>query len=498
MTLHTLIASLEPLCITGTTHKDLSALTEDSRQVITNACYIALEGTHIDGHDFIAQAIEKGASVIIAQNPAPQNLSPEITWVQFKDTNKALPVLARTWYHNPSTKLKVVGVTGTNGKTTTTYVIHALMERVWHRAGLIGTIEFNDGLRTEPATHTTPGSLKVNELLEKMVKNDCRGVAMEVSSHALSQNRIDDIAFDVALFTNFTQDHLDYHKTMEEYFLAKKSFFERLVELKKNHITKKPVAIFNVDSQTGFALSEEFCSKLNVITYGLSAKAQMRAIPRIMTLVGSEFEVHYKNKAYRVKTPLVGQFNLLNALAGLATAVALGIPLREAVAALAELPQVPGRLELLRSPHNIHGFVDYAHTPDALENVCKTLKELHSSGRLIVVFGCGGDRDAQKRPLMGEMVEKYADIAIVTSDNPRSENPEAIIKDILPGLREGMYRITPDRKEAIRFAVEIAKPGDCILVAGKGHEDYQELATGKIPFNDKVALRMCLENWGNA
>lgn len=476
----------------------LSSLVDDSRKVMEGSVYVAVSGTHQDGHAYIDAALASGAVVIVAEKNAPAYWdATEKTWVKVSSTSDILPRLASTWYHCPAMDMKLVGITGTNGKTTTAYIVHSLFKQVWHRAGLIGTVVFDNGCESFPATHTTPGTLELNALLAQMARNDCRGVAMEVSSHALTQNRVDGIPFDVALFTNLSQDHLDYHKTMEAYYAAKKSFFERLVEMGDSKFCgKKPIAVINVDDAAGQRLATEFEGKVKMLTYGLSNKGDVRAIPRILSSLGTQFELQYKNKSYLVKTPLVGKFNLYNALGALTAALAVGVPTREAVKAMSELPQVPGRLELLRSKNNIQGFVDYAHTPDALENVCKVLKGL-TSGRLIVVFGCGGDRDTTKRPLMGEAVARYADMVLVTSDNPRSEDPEKIIEQIIPGLREGTYRVAVDRKEAIRVAVELAVPGDVVLVAGKGHEDYQELATGKVPFNDKLALRMSLENWGN-
>ncbi len=497
MLLRELINTLTPVNTGGSLDTDLSALTDDSRDVEAGGCYVAAKGTKNDGHAYISQALAAGAATIIAETPATEEaLSEGVAWVQLAHTDKALPRLASAWYHAPALDMKVVAVTGTNGKTTTTYLLHSIFKQVWHRAGLIGTIVFNNGLESAPSTHTTPGCVELQALLSEMALNDCRAVAMETSSHALSQNRAECIPLDVGVFTNLTQDHLDYHGTMEAYYEAKKHLFDLVAETAaQKSLGKKPCAVINIDDKTGERLAAAFIGKIPVRTFGFSARAEFRALPRIISGKGSEFELQYKGKSYMVKTPLVGRFNIYNALAALAGAVCAGVPVREAVKALSQAPQVPGRLELVGVKSNIQGFVDYAHTPDALTNVCRTLKEL-CKGRLITVFGCGGDRDRGKRPLMGKAAAELSELCIITSDNPRSEDPDAIIRDITPGLREGRYKIVPDRKMAIRVAVELAQPGDFILVAGKGHEDYQEFATGKVPFDDKVTLRMCLENWG--
>lgn len=497
MLLRELIHTLSPVKTWGNLDIYLSSLVDDSRKVAEGACYVAVKGTCCDGHAFIPQAIAGGATAIIAETAPDAGLEEKsITWIQLKDTAKALPLLASTWYRNPSQDMKMVGVTGTNGKTTTTYLLHSLFKQVWYRGGLIGTVVVNDGLESFPATHTTPGTLELQSLLAQMAHNDCRAVAMEVSSHALSQNRVDNVPFDVTIFTNLTQDHLDYHGNMEAYFNAKKRLFDMQMEAFKNKsLGKKPIAVINADDPAGERLISLFQGKLSIRSYGFSTKSDYRAVLKKMTPKGSEFELKIKERSYMVKTPMAGRFNVYNALAALVGALAAGISVRDAIKALSNTPQVPGRLELVGGKNNIHGFVDYAHTPDALANVCRTLKGF-SSGRLITVFGCGGDRDKTKRPLMGKAAAELSDLCIITSDNPRTESPESIIRDILPGLPEGRYKIIADRKEAIRVAVELAASGDCVLVAGKGHEDYQEFATGKVPFNDKVTLRMCLENWG--
>lgn len=498
MFLRELINQSSPQKTWGNLDIDLSSLTDDSRKVNEGSCYIAIKGVHADGHHYINQAIEAKAAAIIAETaPSDDLLEKGISWVQVEDTRRVLPLLAATWYRFPANDMKMLAVTGTNGKTTTAYLIHSIFEQIQFRAGLIGTIVFNNGLESRPATHTTPGALELQELLSEMAMNDCRAVAMEASSHALTQNRVECIPFDVGVFTNLSQDHLDYHGDMETYFQAKKHLFDLLEETAKNKsFGKKPCAVINIDDKAGERLASLLNGKVNIRTYGFSAKADYRAVVRVVNGRGSEFELHSRDKSYMVKIPLIGRFNIYNALAALVASCAAGISIRNAIKALATAPQVPGRTELVGIKNNIQGFVDFAHTPDALTNVCRTLKEL-CKGKLITVFGCGGDRDKGKRPLMGNAASEFSDYCIVTSDNPRSEDPESIINDILPGMEGSKYRSITDRKEAIRVAVELATPGDFVLVAGKGHEDYQEFAEGKVPFNDKITLRMCLENWGN-
>lgn len=498
MKLRQLLQSQKAEFITGSLDDEPTSLVSDSRLVEEGACYVAVRGLHADGHDYIPAALSKGARCIIAERVPEDGESTEtVTWIKLANTYNALPALAREWYRHPDRDIKIVGVTGTNGKTTTTFILQSIFKQVWHKAGLIGTVLFDDGEQKYTATHTTPDTLTLQALMAQMTLNDCRGVAMEISSHSLTQNRVAGVEFDVAIFTNLTQDHLDYHGDMDSYFMAKRRLFEMLVEQTENPLSskKKPVAVINLDSPAGETLVADFAKKLNVKTYGFSPDADFRISLRYTQIKGSEFELHYNGKVFLIKIPLIGRFNVYNAVAALAGAVSAGVPLRDAVKALSSLPQVPGRLEYVGVKDGIMGFVDYAHTPDALANVCKTLKE-GTEGRLITIFGCGGDRDRKKRPLMGEAASKNSDLCIVTSDNPRSEDPQSIIDEIIPGVTYCTYRAIPDRKEAVRVACDLARPKDVILLAGKGHEDYQEIAGEKIPFDDKSVLRMAIQNIG--
>lgn len=471
--------------ITGKLNKPLTLLTDDSRCVIPGSCYIAVKGTRFDGHTAIAGAIEAGAVAIVAETPCTEQAEKAgVCWVQVDDTHAADGILMSAWHGFPCRDLVTLGVTGTNGKTTISYLTNAIFRTVWHKAGLIGTILYDDGSRRVPSHNTTPGCAELQGMLADMVKNGCRAVAMEVSSHALHQHRTTGTEFRVGIFTNLTQDHLDYHGTMEEYYEAKKLLFTRMAANKD----VKGVAVINADDEYGRRLAEELRPIMKVRTFGTAKDADFRAEPKIVSFKGSQYELVYNNKSYLVRTPLIGEFNVSNSLAALAGAVAAGVNIRDAISALAQSPQVPGRMELVSSVNNVQCFVDYAHTPDAVENVCRTMKQLCRQGRVFTIFGCGGDRDRTKRPLMGEAAARYSDVCIVTSDNPRSENPETIIDEIMPGIpKEKQHRIT-DREEAIRAALKLARPGDCILIAGKGHENYQIFADETITFSDSAVV----------
>lgn len=471
--------------ISGKLSKPLSLLTDDSRRVIPGCCYVAVKGTQFDGHTAISGAIEAGAVAIVAETPCTEQATKTgVCWVQVKDTHEANGLLMSAWNGFPSQQLVTLGVTGTNGKTTISFLTNAIFRATWQRAGLIGTILYDDGARRSPSHNTTPGCAELQAMLSDMVKNGCRAAAMEVSSHALHQHRTTGTDFRVGIFTNLTQDHLDYHGTMEEYYQSKKLLFTRMAANK----AVKSTAVINVDDEYGRRLAEELRPIMKVRTFGLAKDADFRAEPKIISLKGSQYELVYNNKSYLVRTPLIGEFNVSNSLAALAGAVAAGVNIRDAITCLAQSPQVPGRMELVSSVNNVQCFVDYAHTPDAVENVCRTMKQLCRQGRVFTIFGCGGDRDRTKRPLMGEAAARYSDVCIVTSDNPRTENPETIIDEIMPGIpKEKQHRIT-DREEAIRAALKLARPGDCILIAGKGHENYQIFADETITFSDSAVV----------
>ncbi|MDP3850002.1 MAG: UDP-N-acetylmuramoyl-L-alanyl-D-glutamate--2,6-diaminopimelate ligase [Luteolibacter sp.] len=481
MILRELISCLSRLTASGPLDAEIHALTASSREVAPGVLFAAIRGTSIDGHRFISDALAAGAAAILAETAPPVDLDPAIAWLHVPDSRAALSELSSTIEDHPWKDLAIAGVTGTNGKTTTAFLIHHIMKTAWHRAGLLGTILVDDGEATETAKHTTPGSIELSALLGRMRDHGCRGVAMEVSSHGIHQKRISAIGFDACVFTNLTQDHLDYHGTLEAYYQAKADWFQALATDPRG---KKPVAVINTDDAHGSDLAASLDGKMPVIRFGFNVHCDFRANNFRQSPRGMEFELAAKGKTFLVRAPLIGRFNVYNLLAAIAAANACGIRPREAVAAAANAPQVPGRMENVGNAGGATVFVDYAHTPDALENACRTLKELDPR-RLITVFGCGGDRDTGKRPLMGAAAARLSDACVVTSDNPRSEDPLAIIREIEAGMGNKGHLSIPDRSEAISHAIRNSLSGDIILIAGKGHESTQQFADHTIDFDDR-------------
>jgi UDP-N-acetylmuramoyl-L-alanyl-D-glutamate--2,6-diaminopimelate ligase len=487
MQLKILAESIPVREVFGSLDREVDGIFYDSRRVQKNGLYVAVRGAHFDGHKFTEQAIERGASAIVVERPESHSRA---TSLVVADSRVALADLAFTFYQKPALRLKMAGVTGTNGKTTTTFLIKHICENAGLRCGLIGTVRYEIGERVLPATRTTPESLDLQELLAQMTGAGCKAAVMEVSSHALAQERTRGMEWDVAVFTNLTQDHLDFHQTMANYFEAKARLFTGLT----NQPNKKEAkAVINLDDPHGEKLVARLGRDVPVVTYGMSARADFRASNYRAEFSGTSFQLDARGKIYLVRVPLIGRFNVSNAMAALAAANSLGVSLREAVLSLAKSPQVPGRLEAVPAKRQFQVFVDYAHTPDALLNVLKTLREL-SPRRLVVVFGAGGDRDKQKRPLMGRVADQNADYSIITSDNPRKEDPLAIIDDVKKGFRSTNFETVPDRTEAIARAIALAQPRDIILIAGKGHETYQEFADHTIPFDDRQIALRALEN----
>jgi UDP-N-acetylmuramoyl-L-alanyl-D-glutamate--2,6-diaminopimelate ligase len=487
MQLERLLRTIAVRQVFGPLDREVESVAYDSRRVQRNGMFVALRGEKTDGHQFIGHAIDQGASVIVTER---EEKHPRATFVVVENTRIALADIAVAFYRRPAEQLKVAGVTGTNGKTTTTFLIKHICEQAGLRCGLIGTVRYEIGERILPATRTTPESLDLQELLAAIVNAGCRAAAMEVSSHALAQERAGGIEWDVAVFTNLSQDHLDFHGTMENYFTAKAHLFTQLSKQQKK---RKPVAVVNIDDRYGEQLLGKIDNNVAVITFGSGMRADFRAANYRAGFGGTSYQLGARGRSYLVRLPLIGRFNVANSMAALAAATALGINLREAVRSLAKSPQVPGRLEMVPAKRKFQVFVDYAHTPDALLNVIKTLRELEPR-RLIVVFGCGGNRDRQKRPLMGQVVDRNADYAIVTSDNPRREDPAAIIAEVEQGFRSNHFEKIIDRAQAINRAVELARPRDIVLIAGKGHETYQEFADRTIPFDDIQVARRAIEN----
>ncbi|PYJ89774.1 MAG: UDP-N-acetylmuramoyl-L-alanyl-D-glutamate--2,6-diaminopimelate ligase [Verrucomicrobia bacterium] len=487
MQLKTLAAAISPRQIIGPVDRVVESIAYDSRRVQRDGLFVALRGEKTDGHQFIDQAIEKGATVIVTEREVQ---SPRATCLVVENTRAALADLAGTFYQRPDRRLKLAAVTGTNGKTTTTFLIKHICEKAGLRCGLLGTVRYEIADRVLPAVRTTPESLDVYDLLGQMVNAACKAAAMEVSSHALAQERVRGLEWDVAVFTNLTQDHLDFHGTMENYFEAKAKLFTGLSEQKSK---TNPTAVINVDDRFGKQLVDRLDKKIPVITYGLGVHADFRASNYHAEFAGTSYQLDARGKSYLVRVPLIGRFNVANSMAALAAASSMGISVRDAILSLGRSPQVPGRLEAVPAKRQFQIFVDYAHTPDALLNVLKTAREL-SPRKLIVVFGCGGDRDKQKRPLMARVADENADYSIITSDNPRKEDPDAIIAAAEKGFRSDRYEKITDRVQAIERAIELAQPRDIILIAGKGHEAYQEFADHTIPFDDIQVARRALEN----
>lgn len=485
MQLADLIQGLRAISIHGPVDREITGVRYDSRRVGPGNLFVAVRGACFDGHSFIEQAVDRGAVAIIGEETG---LSKRATTIVVPNSREALARLAATYYGDPSRKLKVIGVTGTNGKSTTTFLVKHLLERANQSTGLIGTVQYEIGERVLPAQRTTPESLDLQELLDQCVEAGCRNVVLEVSSHALCQGRASEIAFDVGAFTNLTQDHLDFHHGMKEYFEAKARLFDSVRDNQK----KERSAVINIDDPYGQQLVARFGRDLPIFTYGMGARAEFRASNFKVEMNGTSYQLNAKEKSYLVRLPLIGRFNIYNSLAALAVAHAVGADLRTSVLALASAPQIPGRLEAVPAKRQFQVFVDYAHTDDALMNVVRTCRELHPN-RLILVFGCGGNRDRTKRSLMGTVADQYADYAILTSDNPRKEDPEAIVRDIEAGFKRKNYEKIVDRKEAISRAIALAQPKDIVLIAGKGHEKYQEFSDYTIPFDDVEVAARALE-----
>jgi len=464
---------------------EVSSLAYDSRQVEPGSLFFALEGEKLDGNRFVSDAVAKGAVAIVSQS---RELNSTVPIAKVENTRMTMAEIAAAFYSYPSHSLKISAVTGTNGKTTTAFLIRHLCSNARLPCGLIGTVVYDTGSGIQKAIRTTPEAPDVQEMLAQMRENGLCACALEASSHASILHRLHAIEFDTFVFTNLTQDHLDFHKTLEAYFNAKAAFFERL-----SLQTKRAKGIVNADDRYGHLLIERLRDRIPILRYGVSANADFQASDVRVHATGTTYQLKTRKKSYLVRLPLIGLFNVYNSLAALATASSLGLELRAAVAGLASSPQIPGRMERVPAKRSFQVFVDYAHTEDALRNALHTLKQLRPS-RLIVVFGCGGNRDRAKRPLMARAAEELANWTILTSDNPRKEDPEAIIADAKKGFLHARYECIPDRETAIRHAITLAQSGDILLIAGKGHEKYQELADSQIPFDDvTVASRAIAE-----
>lgn len=457
-------------------NKVFSALHYDSRKVTAGSLFIAVKGFASDGHDYLAKAMESGAAAAVVEERNPEIPLPQIV---VKDSRKAMAVLAYHFYRESIDALLLAGITGTNGKTSTAFLLQSILNEAGKAAGLIGTIAYQVGGKKIPAWNTTPEAIDICTMLSEMAASGSRSAVLEVSSHALALNRADGLPFDVAVFTNLTRDHLDFHKTEEAYFEAKAHLFTLLKE--------KGAAVLNLDDAHGRRLAESLNG--NIVTYGFDSVADVRIRNWSGSISGLQIELKIPGGELRFKSSLVGAFNVFNITAAAAAGIALGLDAESIRQGVEKLQAVPGRLQVYPLKHNINAVIDYAHTPDALEKALQSLREI-APGRLVVVFGAGGDRDSGKRPLMGKAAEANADVCIVTTDNPRTEDPETIIGDILQGMHAAGKRVViVDRREAIAYAVQTAQAGDTILIAGKGHETYQDVNGVKYDFDEVAVLK---------
>jgi UDP-N-acetylmuramoyl-L-alanyl-D-glutamate--2,6-diaminopimelate ligase len=474
---------------------DISGVAYDSRNVEDGYLFVAIKGEKYDGHKFIEEAIGKGAVAAVVEKASDETGG---RCLLVKDARKALACISNNFYGRPSEDLAVIGITGTNGKTTTSYMLKSVLESWGKDVGLIGTIQYMIKDRPYPAPHTTPESLEFQSFLRQMLLSGCTHAVTEVSSHALAQCRVDGAVFQTAVFTNLTRDHLDFHTTMEDYFRTKERLFQELLD-------KRGTAIINIDDPYGKRLDAELRSSrpsLTILTYGLKAEADITARDIEVSFQGLRFTMSFEGKRYNISSQLTGMPNVYNIMSAVGAAVSLGVPGQVILEGIKNPAGIAGRFEKIDAGQQFLCIIDYAHTEDALERLICTAREIirqssvvssqslqEVSPRIITVFGCGGDRDRGKRPGMGAVATGLSDYVIVTSDNPRSEDPSNIIKDVVGGIRAGNYLIEPDRREAITKAVEMAGDGDIVLIAGKGHEDYQEIKGVKYPFSDRDVVK---------
>ncbi len=468
----------------------VTGIAYDSRTVAPGEVFVALKGQHSDGTSFATQAIARGAAAVVSEQAAPPDV--HLPWAIVEDARLALAVLATTFHRNPSSEMRVVGITGTNGKTTTAYLIAAIFEAAGVRCGLLGTVAYRVGPGADDLRHaarTTPEAPDVQALLREMVDRGCGACAMEVSSHALSLRRVDGMIFAAGVFTNLTRDHLDFHADMDDYFRAKRRLFEML--------PRDAPSLINLDDPRGASLLD---AGGRPVTYSISRPADVTPGPLSFSLEGLDFDVRTPRGTVRVRSKLVGRPNVYNILAAVATAVVLDLPLDAIARGLQSLDGVPGRFQVVSGPKDeVTVVVDYAHTDDALRNLLETARPL-ARGRLLTVFGCGGDRDRTKRPLMGAVAGRLSDLIVITSDNPRGEDPVRIIEEVQRGITADTRRESAprplaivDRREAIAKAIEVAMPGDVVLIAGKGHETYQVIGDRVLPFDDVAVARDALK-----
>ncbi|PRR99011.1 UDP-N-acetylmuramoyl-L-alanyl-D-glutamate--2,6-diaminopimelate ligase [Bacillus atrophaeus] len=464
---------------------DITSIEMDSREVKTGSLFVCVKGYTVDGHDFAQKAVENGASAIVAEREL--DVSVPVTIV--RNSQRALSVLSDAFYGQPTKQLQLIGITGTNGKTSTSHMVDEILKKAGKRTGLIGTMYIKIDEETFPVKNTTPESVTLQKTFKKMNDKHVDTAIMEVSSHALSMGRVHGCDYDIAVFTNLTQDHLDYHKTMDEYRQAKSLLFSQLGGAFSHEKPKR--AILNADDEA--STYYEKVTAAHISTYGIKNDADVMAKHIKTTAQGTSFELVTNKGTKPITISLVGQFNVYNVLAAVATCIAAGIPFETVAEAVEELHGVRGRFELVNKNQEFPVIVDYAHTPDSLENVLKTCKDM-TEGKVFVVVGCGGDRDKTKRPKMAKIAVQLADEPIFTSDNPRSEDPLAILRDMEAGVENEYYHSIANREQAIFFAIANARKGDVVLIAGKGHETYQQIGAETFDFDDaEVAARAIVE-----
>lgn len=481
MKLKDVLAGVSLINISKNEGEEIQGIAYSSKNVQPGFLFAALKGEKKDGFDFVEEALLMGAVAILSEKPKPQDFTKN--WINVRDAREALALSSANFYSHPSQNMKVIGITGTKGKTTTTYLLEEILKKSEYTPGVIGTVSYRGPKIDIPAQRTTPEALDLQRMMREMLDKGVTHCLIEVSSHALELKRVLGIGFDIAIFSNLSGEHLDYHLTMERYFEAKKKLFFLNRE--------KKISVVNLDDLWGKKLISQLPG---VITYGLEASAIVRGEKYSLTEKGIELEVKYPGGQFTVTSSLLGKPNLYNVLASIATALTLNISIPAIRDGIAALKRIPGRFEKIENDSGLHIFVDYAHTDDALRNLLETVKEL-DPGRIILVFGAGGDRDKAKRERMGEVAGRMADCTILTNDNPRSEDPLSIISAIERGIKKAgtkNYSILPDRREAIEHALSMGEKGDYILVAGKGHENYQIIGDTVIPFNDAEVIKEIL------
>ena len=504
MKLSQLIEGLNIITISGETSGEVSSLCFSADKCGAQSLFVAIPGLKNDGHDFIDEAISRGARCIVYEKD--RKISSSVTAIKVPDSRRALGILSRNYFGHPSAGLTLIAVMGTNGKTTISYLLESIFKEAGLKCGVLGTVNYRYNDKVYDAPNTTPESYEMQRILRAMADDGVTHVVAEVSSHAVDLKRVDDCDFDLGIFTNLTRDHLDYHVTMENYYQAKKRFFaEILPGSRKVHSQKM---VINADDEYGQRILQEI--SLPALTYGIERDCAIRSSVYDLSLNGITAEINLAGTRFPVTSPLIGKFNLYNILAAAGAAFILHIPAPVIKKGVESLSHVPGRLESVTSAEDFNVFVDYAHTDDALRRVLQNLSELKKN-KIITVFGCGGNRDRGKRPLMGEAATRFSDLTIITSDNPRQEDPMDIISEIETGidgrevkknepdnlkLNEGgrIYTVIPERKKAIEAAINAAGKADIVLIAGKGHEDYQILGTEKTPFDDCIVARQILKS----